>query len=252
MQTTSRKTLFISDLHLDENQVDITKQFLNFLNDCDPTMIDALYILGDLFETWIGDDDDTPFHRNIIKALKTATQKGLNIFFLHGNRDFMIGKQFLRESGCKLLSEEEKIILYGTPVLLMHGDTLCTRDTAYLKWRKKSRNPILSTLLFSIWPLWFRRQFANKMRAKSTMHTKMTAKELMDVTQEEVERVMLKHNVKYLIHGHTHKPNMHEFIIHDFNAMRIVLGAWHELGNVLIWDESGKKEWIEMHPEVSF
>lgn len=242
--TNPRKTLFISDLHLEENHPKTTQQFLALLNRCDAT-VDALYILGDLFEAWIGDDDDTPFHRQIISALKATTQKGLPIYFMHGNRDFLIGKRFLKATGCKLLAEEEKIMLYGTPVLLMHGDTLCTQDIAYLKWRKKSRNPILNTLLFSIWPLAFRRQFANKMRQKSAQHTQYAAKEIMDVSQEEVARVMQKHHVNFLIHGHTHRPGFHPFSLQNASAIRIVLGAWHHKGNMLQWDELGNKSLID-------
>jgi UDP-2,3-diacylglucosamine hydrolase len=239
------KTFFISDLHLEENRPDSTQQFLQLLKNCHAS-VDALYILGDLFEAWIGDDDDTPFHRSIIEALHSATQKGLAIYFLHGNRDFLIGKKFLKDTGCKLLAEEEKIILYNTPVLLMHGDTLCTRDVAYLKWRKKSRNPILHTLLFSIWPLALRKRFAQKMREKSAQHTQHAALEIMDVTQEEVERVMQKHQVHFLIHGHTHQPGMHSFTRANATATRIVLGAWHDRANMLVWDASGVKQLVEV------
>jgi len=237
------KTLFISDLHLEEGHPETTEQFLTLLKNCDES-IDALYILGDLFEAWIGDDDDTPFHREIIQALRTATQKGLPIYFMRGNRDFLVGKRFARATGCQLLADEEKIMLYGTPVLLMHGDTLCTRDVAYLRWRKKSHNPILNTLLFSMWPLAFRRWFANKMRKKSMAHTQSVDKEIMDVTQEEVEQRMQKHGVQYLIHGHTHRPGIHEFTLNQANAMRIVLGAWHGKGSVLVWDQAANKRII--------
>ncbi|TAK78706.1 MAG: UDP-2,3-diacylglucosamine diphosphatase [Gammaproteobacteria bacterium] len=234
------KTLFISDLHLEENYPDTTQRFLALLKNCDAS-IDAIYILGDLFEAWIGDDDDTPFHRDIIHALRAVTQTGLPIYFMRGNRDFLIGKKFLQATGCKMLPDEEKINLYGTAVLLMHGDTLCTRDIAYLKWRKKSRHPILNTLLFSMWPLAFRRWFANKMRVKSMLHTQSAAKEIMDVTQEEVERVMQKHRVYYLIHGHTHRLGTHEFTLNQTQATRMVLGAWHQQGSVLEWNQDGKK-----------
>lgn len=242
--TENRKTLFISDLHLEENQPKITQQFLQLLRNCDSS-VDALYILGDLFEVWIGDDDDTPFHREIILALQSATQKGLPIYFLYGNRDFLIGKQFLRETGCKLLSDEEKIILYGTPLLLMHGDTLCTLDTAYLKARKKGRNRFLQ-MFFLFLPLSLRRFIANKMREKSNQHKQSTTFEMMDVTQDAVENVMLKHNVNYLIHGHTHRSGIHEFSINQTLAKRIVLAAWHDHGSIFQWDESGKSQFIDI------
>jgi UDP-2,3-diacylglucosamine hydrolase len=235
-----RKTLFISDLHLEENRPEITSQFISLLNQCDAS-VDALYILGDLFEAWIGDDNDTPFHRKIMHALKEASKQGLRIYFMHGNRDFLIGKKFLRETGCTLLSDEEKILLYDTPVLLMHGDTLCTKDHAYLKARKLGHNRFLQCL-FLLMPLSSRRKFADKMRAKSARHTQSAPKEIMDVTPEEVDRVMLKHGVKHLIHGHTHRPQTHHFTLNGHPATRMVLGAWHDQGNAIVWYENGERE----------
>ena len=146
-----RKTLFVSDLHLDESQPEITTQFLQLLHQLQPS-VDALYILGDLFESWIGDDYEVPHYQQIITALKSVTARGTPIYFLYGNRDFLIGKKFLRETGCQLLPDETKIFLYGQPVLLMHGDTLCTKDIAYMKARKKMRNRYLQTL-FLLLPL---------------------------------------------------------------------------------------------------
>lgn len=242
----ARKTLFISDLHLNVNQPHITEQFVMLLLQCKTSSVDALYILGDLFEAWIGDDDDTSFHRMIIKALKEVTSAGIPIYFLRGNRDFLIGRRFLKKTGCQLLADETKINLYGQPVLLLHGDTLCTRDIAYMKWRKKARNPILHTLFFLMLPLSMRRKKADNMRQQSAEYTKTAMKEIMDVTQEEVERVMQKHEVHYLIHGHTHRPNIHKFLINNIPCERIVLGAWHDDADVLVWDASGKKELIAL------
>lgn len=230
--TNNRKTIFISDLHLEESRPDISEQFLALLNDAESA--DALYILGDLFEAWIGDDDNTTFHRKIKDALKNATKKGLAVYFMRGNRDFLIGKKFLNETGCILLSDEEKITVYGEPVLLMHGDTLCTKDIAYLKARKLGYNPYIQ-FLFLLMPLSLRRKFADRMRAKSTRHTQSVEKEIMDVTPEEVNRVMQKHQVTHLIHGHTHRPNIHT----EPQGKRIVLAAWHDQGHALIWDETG-------------
>lgn len=235
----TRKTLFISDLHLEENRPQIIQAFIHLLKKCDAS-VDALYILGDLFEAWIGDDDHSLFHHSIIQALKLVTQKGVPIYFMRGNRDFLIGKKFLRATGCQLLPDEKKIMLYGTPLLLMHGDTLCTHDMAYLKWRKKARNPILHTLLFLSLPLRLRRRFANKMRTKSTRHTQSVTAEMMDVTQDDVMKVMQKHHVQTLIHGHTHRPDVHRFTINQTPAERIVLAPWHHQGSVLIWSENGK------------
>lgn len=237
-----QKTWFISDLHLDENHPHTAAQFLHLLNSADQT-VDALYILGDLFEAWIGDDDETPFYEQIINALQKATHSGLKIYFLCGNRDFLIGKRFLRKTGCQLIPHETKIWLYGTPTLLVHGDILCTRDVAYLKARKKAHNVFLQKL-FLILPLSIRKKIADKMRAKSNLHTHNTPLAIMDVTEDEVIRLMLKHQVDLLIHGHTHRPAFHTLSLAGKNALRIVLGAWHEKGNVLICDEKGNKNWV--------
>lgn len=234
-----QKTLFISDLHLEENHPQTTEAFLQLLKNRASEM-DALYILGDLFETWIGDDDQTSFHLTIIQALKNATQQGLPIYFMRGNRDFLIGKRFLHETGCQLLHDEEKIMLYGIPILLMHGDTLCTEDKNYLRWRKKARNPILNTLFFLALPLRFRRYIANQLRKKSMQYTLSTSVKIMDVTQSAVQMIMQKHRVQYLIHGHTHQPNIHQFAINDIPHTRIVLSAWDNKASYLVWEETGE------------
>lgn len=217
----------------------MTRQFFDLLDRCgDP--VDALYILGDLFEMWIGDDDDTPFHRDVIQALRHTTDRGVKIYFMYGNRDFLIGKKFLTATGCVLLPDEYRIQLYGTPVLLMHGDTLCTRDLAYLKARQRAQNPVWQTLFLWL-PLWLRRKIASHFRMRSERYTKSTATEIMDVTQEEVERVMKKHSVNQLIHGHTHRPARHDFIFDNQSATRYVLAPWHECGSVLISSDQGMK-----------
>jgi len=239
-----QKTLFISDLHLHETHPDTTQLLQMLLNRCDQE-VDALYILGDLFEMWIGDDDHSPFHQEIIQSFKQLTQAGFPIFFLHGNRDFLIGKKFFESSGIIPLAEEEKIFLYGTPILLMHGDTLCTRDIDYLKARNKLRNKFLQKV-FLFLPLSFRKKIADHFRLKSRAYTQSAPLNIMDVTQEDVEKVMQKHNVNYLIHGHTHRPNFHYFTIENKQALRIVLGDWHKHGSVLEWNETGEKELVEL------
>lgn len=165
---------------------------------------------------------------------------------MRGNRDFLIGRRFAKITGCQILSDEEVISLYGTPVLLMHGDTLCTNDVAYLKWRKKARNRFLHTLFFLILPLSLRKKIAKKMRAASEQHSVRKSMDILDVTQEEVIRVMKKHQVQYLIHGHTHRPAFHSLTTQDQPATRIVLAAWHGHGNVLVWDERGEKELVDL------
>jgi len=240
---TNRKTIFISDLHLDANNSVITRIFLQFLSNVDST-IDAIYILGDLFETWIGDDDNTEFHMKIKCALKSLINKGVPIYLLHGNRDFLIGKKFIDETGCIYLPDETKLQIYQMPILVMHGDTLCTHDHSYIKARKKMRSKFLQKL-FLLLPLNFRRKIADKIRTASKQHTASKSQEIMDVTQGEVERVMPKYGVYHLIHGHTHRPNIHRFNLNQSQATRIVLGAWHEKGNMLIWNQTGKMEYIE-------
>lgn len=239
-----QKTIFISDLHLDESQPHITQQFLELLSSCDRT-VDALYILGDFFEVWIGDDDMSPFHRRITEALNKAHQKGLNIYFLPGNRDFLIGKEFLAESRCQLLSDETVVSIYGSPVLLMHGDKLCTNDIGYQFLRALLRNRLFPALFLRL-PLSARRSIANRMRRASQHYSQQKTLEKMDVTTSAVMRVMKQHHTDHLIHGHTHRPGIQHFHIGELPATRIVLGAWHEHGNMLVWDASGKKELITL------
>lgn len=240
----SRKTLFISDLHLAEHHPEITQQFYHLLANVD-SQLDAIYILGDLFDAWIGDDEDTPFQREIISALRKATQKGLPIYFLWGNRDFFIGKKFLRETGCKKLRDEEKINLYGTPILLMHGDTLCTHDVMYLRARRISRIRFLQKL-FLLLPLRLRKKIGDKARKKSQHVTQAKSPYIMDVVADTVEQSMSKHQVSYLIHGHTHRPGIHKFELNNNPAARFVLGAWHDGANGLIWYDTGEKRLIEL------
>lgn len=242
--TLLQKTVFISDLHLDENQPQITTQFLKLLQQTDQS-IDAIYILGDLFEAWIGDDDVTSLHQQIMQALHSTTER-IPIYILHGNRDFLLGKKFFADTGCQFITDETKINLYGTDVLLMHGDTLCTRDLAYLKARKILRNTFVQKI-FLLLPLSLRRKIATHMRAKSMAHTSKMSVDIMDVTHAEVVQVMQKHKVNYLIHGHTHRPAFHNLAVNNKPATRIVLGAWHERSNMLVWDELGNKEWIEIN-----
>lgn len=232
--------LFVADLHLEESRPDIAAIFLRFL-DQQAAQANALYILGDFFEAWIGDDDLSAFHLSIMQALQRATQRGLSIYFMPGNRDFLIGKRFLRMTGCQLLPDEYVVQLANTPTLLMHGDTLCTADKAYLKFRKRSRRWLMQKL-FLLKSLAKRRAIAEKMRAKSREYTSTVADYIMDVTQAEVERVMQKHQVQHLIHGHTHRPAVHEFMLRGAPATRTVLAPWHECGSVLVCDETGKQE----------
>lgn len=235
--------IFISDLHLEEKQPAITDIFLRFL-DKQTTDTKAIYILGDFFESWIGDDDISPFTQKIISHLKSATDRGIPIYFLHGNRDFLLGKKFFKATGMRLLPDESIILVDGVKTLLMHGDTLCTEDKAYLKFRKKARNKFFQWL-FLLKSLKKRRAIANQYREASQKYIATAPEHIMDVTSSEVERIMTKHQVNLLIHGHTHRQAIHSLKANGKKAERIVLGAWHHQGNALIC-ENGERKFVEL------
>lgn len=235
-----RKIIFISDLHLEENRPNMTALFLKFLATT-AKQADALYILGDFFEVWIGDDNLSPFNQSIILALKTATSQGLPIYIMHGNRDFLLGKKFFYMTGCRLLPDAQVLNIFGAPTLLMHGDTLCTHDVAYLNFRKKSRYWLIKKL-FLFKSLAKRQTIAARYRQASKAHISTIPDYIMDVTQTEVERVMQKYGVQHLIHGHTHREAVHTFQLDNKAATRTVLGAWHEQGSALFCYSDGKQE----------
>ena len=229
--------LLISDLHLEEERPDITRAFLYFLQ-TRAREAEALYILGDFFEAWIGDDGMSPFQHNIASALRELSDAGTRIFLMHGNRDFLIGRAFCREAGCTLLKEPSIVQLNGEPVLLMHGDSLCTLDVGYMKLRRLLRNP-LSLFILRHLPLSTRHKLARKLRSESRAQTRMKASDIIDVTPDEVPRVMAEHGVRRLVHGHTHRPAAHELQVNGQPAQRIVLGDWDRQGWALQVDESG-------------
>lgn len=236
-------TLFISDLHLEEQRPDITAIFFEFLKN-EAVDADALYILGDLFEVWIGDDENTELHQVVTANLKTLS-KHTPIYFMHGNRDFLIGKKFATASQCKILRDPTVIDLYGTPTLLMHGDTLCTEDKAYLKFRKRVRNWFVQKM-FLAKSLAKRKHIADQMRKGSQEHTSQADKKIMDVTPEEIPRVMQKHKVQQLIHGHTHRPCIHHLELNNAQATRFVLSDWHKSGGALVVSTSGDKKLVTL------
>ena len=229
--------LLISDLHLEEQRPDITRAFLHFLQ-TRARQAEALYILGDFFEVWIGDDGMSPFQHEIARALRELSDTGTRIFLMHGNRDFLIGRAFCREAGCTLLKDPSIVRLNGEPVLLMHGDSLCTLDVGYMKLRRLLRNP-LSLLILRTLPLSTRRKLARKLRSESRAQTRMKAREIIDVTPDEVPRIMAEHGVRTLIHGHTHRPAEHALEVNGQSARRIVLGDWDSQGWALQIDEQG-------------
>ena len=224
-------TLFIADLHLQTEEPAITAGFQRFLQG-EPRHADALYILGDLFEAWIGDDDPNPLHREIAIAIKALVDSGVPCFFVHGNRDFLLGKRYARDCGMTLLAEETVLDLYGRNILIMHGDTLCTDDTGYLAFRAKVHTPWIQTLFLAL-PLFIRSRIAAKMRAGSKAANSSKSMTIMDVNPQAVASVMAKHQVQWLIHGHTHRPYMHDLTVNDKPAHRVVLGAWHTEGSMI-------------------
>jgi len=231
-------TLFISDLHLDQSQPQITQTFLNFLK-TRASQADALYILGDFFEYWLGDNDRNEFNEQIITELKKFTDSGVPTYFMYGNRDFLIGKRFAKRTGVQFIKDPTTIDLYGKPVLLTHGDCLCTLDIKHQAFRKKYNNKLYRKLLLFLMPLYVRRWAAKHLRKKSIARNKNRTLEIMDVTPEEVERMVIKHNTQTLIHGHTHRPNIHNLEINNKTAQRIVLGSWHDMGSVLQFNQDG-------------
>jgi UDP-2,3-diacylglucosamine hydrolase len=218
-------SLFISDLHLDPSRPATVRAFLRFLDE-KAAAAEALYILGDCFEAWVGDDDDAPLARQIVAAL-AAYSANHRLYFMVGNRDFLVGNRFGQETGATLLNDPTVIELYGTRVLLMHGDSLCTRDRAYMQFRAQARNLQFQEMLLSK-SLHDRRLIAQQLRLQSQSMNSLKAADIMDVTPEEVVQVMQEYRVKTLIHGHTHRPARHKVDLDSSTGERIVLGDWCE------------------------
>jgi UDP-2,3-diacylglucosamine hydrolase len=226
------RTLFVSDLHLCGERPEVTRLFLEFLAG-EARAAEALYILGDLFEYWIGDEAcDSDEHRPTIAALRALVQHGVPVCVVAGNRDFLLGSRFERESGCRLLAEPVRIELYGEPVLLMHGDALCTLDTEFMKFRAVVRDPGWQAE-FLARSVAEREAIARNYRELSRQSTSAKKPEIMDVTPEAVEAVMRAHGVRHLIHGHTHRPAQHRFQLDGAPARRTVLGDWYDQGSAL-------------------
>lgn len=221
-------TLLISDLHLHAGVPEIAKGFLGYL-DREARHADALYILGDFFEAWIGDDYQGEFETRIIEALRQLTDGGTRLYFMHGNRDFLIGDGFAQATGATLLPDPCTVELGGEPggerTLLMHGDSLCTRDEAYMKFRAMARDPQWQAQILAL-PVEQRLELARNLRSQSGEANSNKAEDIMDVTPEEVVKAMTEHGVRTLIHGHTHRPAVHELQVDGQAARRIVLGDW--------------------------
>lgn len=226
--------LFVSDVHLDASAPPATEQFIAFLHEY-AARAEALYILGDLFEVWVGDDDPGTDKARIVAALRELTTQGVACFVIHGNRDFLLGRQFCDRSGCRLLQDPVIIELDGERVLVTHGDALCTDDHAYQELRSSVRTADWQRRFLAL-PFDVRDRFANKARAGSKAHNARTAPQIQDVNAAAVETAYRTARVRRIIHGHTHRPGIHDTLVDGEPAQRIVLGAWYEEGSYLVYE----------------
>jgi UDP-2,3-diacylglucosamine hydrolase len=231
------KTLFISDLHLDGTRPEVTDQFLEFLR-TEAREATALYVLGDFFEVWIGDDDPDADKVRVQKALRELTGNGVPCYVMHGNRDFLLGRRFRAKTGCRLIKDGAIIDVNETRVVLLHGDTLCTDDHSYQRLRRIVRNPILQWV-FRRLSLARRQSLAARIRTGSKAHLDSVAPEIMDVNTVAVSHAFEDANVSVMIHGHTHRPAIHHLPVGTRQCTRIVLGDWYTQGSVLEWNERG-------------
>jgi UDP-2,3-diacylglucosamine hydrolase len=231
-------TLFIADLHLDPSRPQITELFESYLASDEVRSADALYILGDLVEAWIGDDDDAELPQRIADATRVVRDAGVPVYFMVGNRDFLLGEAFASRAGMTLLDDGVVHDIHGQPTMLMHGDVLCIDDVAYQAVRRQVRNPQWQAQVLAM-PLQARRALAVQAREDSRKHTGSTMESIMDVNADAVADSMRKAGVTRLIHGHTHRPAVHSFELDNQPAQRIVLGDWYQHGSVLRVDADG-------------
>ena len=230
----TRQTYFIADLHLSENRPDITAAFFRFLKThMFNSNVDALYILGDFFEVWVGDDYVSTLSREVATQLKTVSNAGTPIYFVHGNRDFIMRNQYADMAGMTLLDEQTVIDLYGTPTVILHGDEMCTQDIEYQKFRRKSRGWWWPKLMLAM-PLWYRKKIARNAREKSKLSQANKPLEILDVVESAVLETFAKHGVANMIHGHTHRPNVHQYLVDEQTLTRTVLGDWYTQGSYLV------------------
>jgi len=231
--------LFVSDLHLDAERPEAIDAFVDFVSrDC--IRAERLFILGDLFEVWVGDDDDDPVLARAIDAIASLRAYEVPCYVMHGNRDFLLGDAFAARTGAKILTDYVTVDIYGESLLLTHGDLLCTDDTAYMKLRATVRDPEWQSAFLER-PIEERRNIAASMRERSKTETAIKPDDIMDVNQTAVEETLRSHDVRVLIHGHTHRPAVHRFELDGQAATRIVLGDWYTQGTILQWDRNGFK-----------
>lgn len=231
------RTYFVADLHLTDERPAATGRFFRFLDE-DAAGADALYILGDLFEAWTGDDHDEAVAYDTARRLKALTDAGTAVHFLHGNRDFMLATRYAERAGMTLLADPAVVDLYGTPTLLMHGDTLCTDDLAYQRFRRRVRHPAALALLRRL-PQALRRRLARQARAGSEAAKAGKPADIMDVNNEEVARVLRETGVARLIHGHTHRPGEHPLTLDGRACTRWVLPDWYARWGYVVCDAAG-------------
>jgi UDP-2,3-diacylglucosamine hydrolase len=235
-----RNVLFISDLHLCESRPKVTQQFIDWLNHLD-TDTQAVYILGDFFEYWVGDDATSPaFHPPIFSTLSKLVEKKVSVYLMHGNRDFLIGEDFSAQTGVKLLPDPTLLTLFGKTILLTHGDQLCTDDLEYMNFRQMVRQPTWQTTFLSQ-PVAQRNAFVKAARAKSEQDKANKSMAIMDVNQSAVEALIRQYSFpEYLVHGHTHRPKQHFHTVDGHQVERWVLGDWYDQGSCLQLDEQGR------------
>lgn len=231
--------LFVSDLHLDAAAPEASDQFIAFLQG-DARRAAALYILGDLFESWVGDDDDDPERTRVCAALRAFTDGGNPCFVMHGNRDFLLGERFAARTGCRLLADPVVADIEGVRALLAHGDLFCTDDVKYQQLRVIVRDPDWQRRLLAL-PLADRKLLADEARAGSRAHTSRVQPGIMDANPAAIELAVKEFDVEVVVHGHTHRPGVHEFTVAGRRRTRIVLGAWYEQGSVLEWSATGRR-----------
>ena len=232
-------TLFIADLHLSDERPEKLRLFERFM--AGPARAaDTLYILGDLIEVWAGDDDRTPPHAWLIEQLREFTSNGGRLYVMRGNRDFLMGRRFCDETGAVMLEDPSTIELYGQSVLIMHGDLLCTQDVSYQRYRRLVHTPWFQKLFLAI-PGFLRVSIAHGFRSLTRYLSSGKSTTMTDVEQQTVEAMMRQYQVPLLIHGHTHRPAIHDFAMDGRNCRRIVIGDWYEQDSVLVSDERGER-----------
>lgn len=233
------RTLFVSDLHLSDERADKLDLFRCFMSG-PARQAAALYILGDLIEVWAGDDDKTPPHPWLVSILREYTDNGGRLFVMRGNRDFLMGKRFCDETGAIMLQDPSVIELQGRPALIMHGDLLCTQDKSYQRYRRLVHAPSFQKIFLAL-PRFLRVGIAHDFSNLTKRLSRRKAATITDVEQSTVAATMRKHGVTLLIHGHTHRPAVHDFELDGQPARRIVIGDWYEQDSVLVSDDQGER-----------